>query len=502
MKTNPNQQRPSSDERDTVSTSGAETKSAKSQMKTAHYEIGMVGLGVMGRNFLLNMADHGFSVAGYDKDRAKVEALGQEAQQRDARGATDIKEFVSLLRRPRAVMMLVPAGPPVDSVINDLSPLLEMGDLIIDAGNSYFKDTDVRARNLTVKGIHFLGVGVSGGEEGARHGPSIMPGGPKDAYERVRPVLEAAAAKVNGDPCVAWMGPGSAGHFVKMVHNGIEYGIMQLLAETYDMMKRGRGMNDDETHEVYDSWNKGELNGYLVEITSHIFAKKDEKTGRRLIDEILNVAQQKGTGMWTSQSAMELQVPAPTIDLAVAMRDMSVFVKEREQASGIYQRPIRPLSGDRAAFVTQLGRALFGAIITIYAQGFAVLTAASAKYKYDLDLETVARIWRGGCIIRAALLEDICAAFRVKRDLPNLLLDPNLARKVMEHQEDLRQVVAQAVGSGLPVPGFMISLGYLDAYRSGWQPANLIQAQRDYFGSHTYERIDAKGTFHTEWEKD
>jgi 6-phosphogluconate dehydrogenase len=298
------------------------------------------------------------------------------------------------------------------------------------------------------------------------------------------------------------MGPGSAGHFVKMVHNGIEYGIMQLLAETYDLMKRGQGMNDDETHEVYDSWNKGELNGYLVEITSHIFAKKDDKTGRRLIDEIVNVAQQKGTGMWTSQSAMELQVPAPTIDLAVAMRDMSVFTKEREQAGALYQRPIRPLGCDRAAFVTQLGRALFGAVITIYAQGFAVLTAASAKYKYDLDLETVARIWRGGCIIRAALLDDICAAFRVKRDLPNLLLDPNLARKVMEHQEDLRQVVTQAVGSGLPVPAFMISLGYLDAYRSAWQPANLIQAQRDYFGSHTYERIDAKGTFHTEWEKD
>jgi 6-phosphogluconate dehydrogenase len=466
-----------------------------------HYEIGMVGLGVMGRNLLLNMADHGFSVAGYDKDPAKVEALRQEASQRDARGAADIKEFIGLLRQPRAVMMLVPAGAPVDAVIKDLLPHLDKGDLIIDAGNSYFKDTDVRARTLTEKGIQFLGVGVSGGEEGARRGPSIMPGGPKEAYERVRPILEAAAAKVNGAPCVTWLGPGSAGHFVKMVHNGIEYGVMQLLAETYDLMKRGWGMNDDEVQEVYASWNKGELNGYLVEITSHIFSKQDEKTGKRLIDEILNVAKQTGTGMWTSQSAMELQLPIPTIDLAVAMRDLSVFTKEREQASALYQRSLQGLTGDRAQFLTQLGRALFAGMVVIYAQGMALLAVASAKYKYDLDLEAVARIWRGGCIIRAALLEDICAAFHARRDLPNLLLDLNLSRKVMEHQEDLRQVVNQAVASGVPAPALMVSLSYLDAYRSAWQPANLIQAQRDYFGSHTYERIDAKGSFHTEWEQ-
>ncbi|MCX6925318.1 MAG: NADP-dependent phosphogluconate dehydrogenase, partial [Verrucomicrobia bacterium] len=305
------------------------------------YEIGMVGLGVMGRNFVLNMADHGYSVAGYDKDQSKVEALRQEAKQRDTRGAADIKEFIALLRKPRALMLLVPAGAPVDSVINDLLPHLDKGDLIIDAGNSYFKDTDVRARNLGAKGIQFLGVGVSGGAEGARHGPSIMPGGPKEAYERVRPIFEAAAAKVNGDPCVTWLGPGSAGHFVKMVHNGIEYAVMQLLAETYDLMKRGLGMNDDKMSEVYALWNKGELNSYLVEITSHIFSKQDEKTGKRLIDEILDVAKQKGTGMWTSQSAMELQVPIPTIDLAVAMRGLSVFAKEREQSSAIYQRSIR-----------------------------------------------------------------------------------------------------------------------------------------------------------------
>jgi len=465
-------------------------------------EIGIVGLGVMGRNLVLNMADHGFSVAGYDKDQAKVEALRREAQQRDARAAADIKEFLALLRRPRAVMMLVPAGAPVDSVIKDLLPHLDKGDLIIDAGNSYFKDTDLRARTLDAKGIQFLGVGVSGGEEGARHGPSIMPGGPKEAYERVRPVLEAAAAKVNGDPCVVWLGPGSAGHFVKMVHNGIEYGIMQLIAETYDLMKRGLGLNDDQLGKVYGKWNEGELNGYLLEITSHIFSKTDEKTGQRLIDEILDLAKQNGTGMWTSQSAMELQVPIPTVDLAVAMRDMSVLATEREQASAIYQRSIRRGNGNLDSLLTQLGSALYAAVIIVYAQGMALLAVASENYKYHFHLEAVARIWRGGCIIRAVLLEDICAAFHTRSDLPNLLLDPNLSRKVMEHQEDLRRLACQAAEFGVPVPGLMVSLGYLDAYRSAWLPANLIQAQRDYFGSHTYERIDAKGAFHTQWEKE
>ncbi|HEV2436413.1 MAG TPA: NADP-dependent phosphogluconate dehydrogenase [Verrucomicrobiae bacterium] len=473
-------------------------KGTQSQQR---HEIGMVGLGVMGRNLVLNMADHGFSVVGYDKDRTKVEALRKEAAGRNIRGAANMVDFIALLRKPRAVMLLVPAGPPVDSVIKDLLPHLDKGDLIIDAGNSWFKDTDVRVRNLAAKGIQSLGVGVSGGEEGARHGPSIMPGGPKDAYERVRLVFEATAAKVNGEPCVTWLGPGSAGHFVKMVHNGIEYGVMQLLAETYDLMKRGLGLNDDELHEVYALWNKGELNGYLVEITSHIFSKPDEKTGKRLIDEILDVARQKGTGMWTSQSAMELQVPIPTIDLAVAMRDLSVFEKDREQAGAIYQRSSRRFTGDRDTFIKQLGNALYAAMVITYAQGMALLAVASARYKYQLDLEAVARIWRGGRIIRAALLDDICAAFRARRDLPNLLLDPNLSRKLMEHQEALRRIVSQASESGVPIPGLMVSLGYLDACRSAWLPANLIQAQRDYFGAHTYERSDAKGTFHTEWEK-
>src|SRR5664280_409358 len=422
-------------------------------METERHEIGMIGLGVMGRNMLLNMADHGFPVAGYDKDPGKVEALQKESAEHDIHSAANIKDFIGLLRRPRAIMMLVPAGPPVDSVIADLLPHLETGDLIIDAGNSYFKDTNLRVRNLAVKGIQFLGVGVSGGEEGARHGASIMPGGPEEAYERVRPLLEAVAAKVNGDACVAYLGPGSAGHFVKMVHNGIEYAVMQLLAETYDLMKRDLGLSDDELREVYDTWNQGELNGYLLEITSRIFGKIDANTGKRLIDEILDVAKQKGTGMWTSQSAMELQVPIPTIDLAVAMRDLSMFAKEREQAATIYQRSIRRFAGDRNTFLTQLGHVLFAGMVITYAQGMALLTVASEKYKYHLDLEAVARIWRGGCIIRAGLLEDICAAFRARRELPNLLLDPNLSRKLMEHQEDLRYVVCQAAELGIPVSG-------------------------------------------------
>jgi len=477
-------------------------------METPRHEIGMIGLGVMGRNLLLNMADHGFPVAGYDKDPGKVEALQKEAAGIDIHGVANgihgvshIEDFIGLLRRPRAVMMLVPAGPPVDSVIADLLPHLEKGDLIIDAGNSYFKDTSLRARNLTAKGIQVLGVGVSGGEEGARHGPSIMPGGPADAYQRVRPLLEAVAAKVNEDACVAYLGPGSAGHFVKMVHNGIEYALMQLLAETYDLLKRGLGLSDDGLRDVYDEWNQGELNGYLVEITSRIFGKVDETTGKRLIDQIRDVAEQKGTGMWTSQSAMELQVPTPMIDLAVAMRDLSVLERQRKTAGEIFQRPIPPFGHDRKIFLDQLGHALYAGMIMAYAQGMAVLAAASDKYEYGLDLEAVARIWRGGCIIRAALLEDIRMAYRNQPGLPNLLLAPELFKKLSANQEDLRRIVCAAIDLGLPTPCFMTALGYFDGYRSAWLPANLIQAQRDYFGAHSYERIDIKGTFHTDWAK-
>ncbi len=467
--------------------------------KTRRYELGLVGLGVMGRNFLLNLADHGIPVTGYDQDPAQLEALRREAGGRDVGGAADLREFLRSLRRPRAVLLLVPAGAPVDSVIKELRPHLRADELIIDGGNSNFKDTDLRSRALARRGIHYLGVGVSGGEAGARHGPSIMTGGPKPAYERVRPALEAAAARVDGEPCVAWLGPGAAGHFVKMVHNGIEYGLMQLIAETYHLMKAGLGLSDEELHDVYTAWNHGETAGFLIEITGQIFRRVDGRTGRRLIDEILDVAKQKGTGRWTSQSAMELQVPAPTIDVAVAMRHLSALEDQRRRAAETLARRGGRLEGDRPAFLAQLREAFRAGMLITYAQGMAVLAAASSAYGYQLELQTVARIWRGGCIIRAALLEDIRAAYRDQPDLPNPLLHRALAGKLAAGEPALRRVTAAAAGLGLPVPAFMASLAYLDAFRSAWLPANLIQAQRDYFGAHTYERIDAKGTFHTEW---
>jgi len=465
------------------------------------YEIGMIGLGVMGRNLLLNMADQGFLVAGYDKDITKVDTLRIEAEERDIHCTDNLNQFISMLRRPRTVILLVPAGAPVDSVINELSPLLQKDDLIIDSGNSYFKDTDLRTIRLKNNGILFMGMGISGGEEGARHGASIMPGGQQEAYERVRQVLEAVAAKVNGEPCVTWLGPLSAGHFVKMVHNGSEYGMMQLIAESYAFMKQALGFSNDELKKTFNEWNHHEMSGYLIEITADIFGIADKQTGKRLIDEILDVAGQKGTGMWTSQSAMELQVPLPTIDIAVSMRDLSVFEKERDMASRIYHTPVINFSGDRNKFLIQLRNAFYVSMLTTYAQGFALLAIASKKYGYHLNPEAVARIWRGGCIIRAALLEDIRTAFQNKHDLMNLLLDPSVSKKINENLEDMRQIVSQASSMGIPVPAMMASLGYLDAYRSSWLPANLIQAQRDYFGAHTYERIDAKGTYHTEWLK-
>jgi len=470
-------------------------------METQSHEIGMVGLGVMGRNMLLNMADHGFPVAGYDKDAAKVAALRQESAGKNVRSADDIQDFLARLRAPRAVMMLVPAGPPVDAVIADLLPHLAAGDIVIDAGNSYFKDTIVRGRNLAKNGVQFLGVGVSGGEEGARHGASIMPGGAREAYERVRPLLEAVAAKVDGEPCVTYLGAGGSGHFVKTVHNGIEYALMQLLAETYDLMKRGLGMSTEELRDVYAAWNQGELASYLVEITSQIFGKVDDRTGKPLVDVVLDVAKQNGTGMWTSQSAMELQVPVPTIDFAVTMRDLSVLVEQRESASEIYRRATPPFTGDRKAFVERLGHALYAAMILSYAQGMAVLATASEKLEFGLDLEAVARIWRGGCIIRAALLEDIRVAYRNHPNLANLMLAPELSKKVIANEDDLRGIVCSAIELGVPTPCFMTVLSYLDGCRSAWLPANLIQAQRDYFGAHTYSRIDVKGTYHTEWKK-
>jgi 6-phosphogluconate dehydrogenase len=470
------------------------------EMAEQKYEIGMIGLGVMGRNLVLNIADHGYSVSGYDKDLSKVQELKSEAGSHTINAAQSLDKFVSVLSTPRAIMMLVPAGQVVDNVIRDLIPHLERGDLIIDAGNSHFKDTDLRSKSLGEKGILYMGVGISGGEEGARHGPSLMPGGPKETYERVRPIFEAVAAHVDGAPCVTYLGPGSAGHYVKMVHNGIEYGLMQLIAESYDLMKRGLELSDAELSIIYGHWNEDVLNAYLIEITSRIFTQVDERTGKRLIDVILDEAKQKGTGMWTSQDAMDIQVPTPVIDAAVVARNLSAMKSERESASRNIKVRATRFKGDRDAILNQLKSAMYVSMIITYAQGISQLHAASKVYDYRLNLEDVARIWRGGCIIRAALLENIQAAYHAQPDLSNLLNDSRLGNAVMAGQKDLRKVVSLAGKLGLPIPCMMASLAYFDGYRSAWLPANLIQAQRDDFGAHTYERVDAKGVFHTRWE--
>jgi 6-phosphogluconate dehydrogenase len=471
-------------------------------MITATCQIGMVGLGVMGRNLLLNMADHGFTVAGYDKDPRQVADLRDEAGDRPIQGAETVANFIALLRKPRAVMLLVPAGPVVDAVLRDLLPALEPGDLIIDAGNSHFKDTDLRQKTLEEQGLHFFGMGISGGEAGARHGPSMMPGGPRQVYEIVRPVLEACAAQVAGDPCVAYLGPRSAGHYVKMVHNGIEYGLMQLIAETYDLLQRGLGLSDRELGDVFEQWNRDELNGYLIEITAGIFRKLDEATGKPLVDEVLDAARQKGTGMWTSQDALELHVPTPTIDISVAMRNLSGLEVERTALTRKFGTPQPTSSGESTLAIEHVRRALYMAMILTYAQGMAQLSAASQAYLYNLDLATIARIWRGGCIIRSGLLEPIRAAYARQPGLAHLLLDDTLGNAVSERAADLRAAVQLAAGLGLPAPALMASLAYYDSFRADHLPANLIQAQRDTFGAHTYERVDMRGVFHTHWTEE
>lgn len=468
-------------------------------MTTEKFDIAMVGLGVMGRNLVLNIADHGFSVAGYDLDQEKVEALRQEGAGKPVLAVTALADLIAALKQPRAIIMLVPAGPPVDAVIRDLLPHLSAGDLIIDGGNSHFSDTDLRAKEVTSRGLGYLGVGISGGASGARHGPSMMPGGSASMYARVRPIFEAAAAKVDGDPCVTFLGPRSAGHYVKMVHNGIEYAIMQLIAETYDLLNRGAGLSNDQLAETYAQWNDTDVGGFLVEITAHIFRQPDDRSCQRLIDVILDEAKQKGTGLWTSQEAMALQVPAPTIDMAVAMRDLSVLKEQREAASKVLPATVGTYEGNQEELKSQLREALYVGMLVAFAQGLALLRHASDQYEYDLQLEDVARIWRGGCIIRAKMLEDIRSVYQRRGDLTNLLLDEPLATKVKSRHEGLRAIVRTAAALRIPTPGFMVSLAYLDAYRSPWLPANLIQAQRDYFGAHTYERIDRKGVFHTQW---
>jgi len=467
-----------------------------------HYRMGMVGLGVMGQSLVLNMADHGYSVAGYDKDPAKGKALLEVGAGKAVGFGATVTEFVAMLEKPRAILLLVAPARIVDAVLDDLLPHVEPGDLIIDAGNSYYKDTDARGKRCADKGVHFFGMGISGGEAGARHGPAMMPGGPKESWERVRPVLESIAAKVNGDPCVAWVGNGSAGHYVKMVHNGIEYGIMQLIAEVYDIFRRGVGLSNEELHQIFSDWNRGPLESFLIEITAQIFKKRDDRGGDGyLLDKVKDVARQKGTGKWTSQDALDLQVPVPTIDLAVNARDLSGMIDERTAVHKVLGSPIAVYAGDRAGFIQQVGQALQSAILLTYAQGFDLLRVASREYKYDLNLATVARIWRGGCIIRARLLEDIRAAYLAQPDLPSILVAPSIAAVVRETHPALRQTIRTAVEMGIPVGCLSGSLAYLDSLRSGSLPTNLTQAQRDFFGAHTYERIDSPGTVHSHWDQ-
>lgn len=467
-------------------------------MKEKSY-LGLVGLGTMGQNLALNIAEHGYSIVGYDRDPDQILALERASHGLPIQTAKNIQEMVANLETPRNVLILIPAGSPVDQVIQSLLPHLTEGDLIIDGGNSHFQDTDRRAADLQAHNLHYMGVGISGGEYGARHGPSIMPGGPPEIYPRVQAMFEASAAKVGGDACVTYLGPRSAGHYVKMVHNGIEYGFMQLIAESYDLMKRGMGLPPEKIHTTFSRWNDSDLDSYLVEITANILLTRDPKTGHLLLDLIKDSAEQNGTGMWTSQDALRLGVPTPTIDTSVAMRSLSKIREERKQASAILRGPDHTFPGVDGRSVELLGEALYAAQIILFAQGFSLLKAASEEYRYQLDLAKIADIWRGGCIIRSALLGTIDSAYVHQPDLINLLLDPKLSKEVNDQQRPLREIVTLATGLGVPVPAFMSSLAYFDAFRSSWLPANLIQAQRDYFGGHRYERLDEQGSFHTQW---
>jgi 6-phosphogluconate dehydrogenase len=469
-------------------------------MENNLFDFGMIGLGTMGRNLLLNMADHGFKAIGFDLDPVKGKLLEESATPgTKVKGENTLANMVNQLQTPRKIMMLVPAGKPVDDVIHSLLPLVSPGDIIIDGGNSHYTDTIRRVAFVREKGFHFMGIGISGGERGARTGPSIMPGGDPEAYEIVRPILEAVSAKVNGSACVAHLGNGAAGHYVKMVHNGIEYAIMQLISETYQLLHEGKGLSNDELHKVYRSWNEGELQSFLIEITRDIFLQNDDKTSGRLVDMILDKAGAKGTGKWTSQDSMDLGVPVPVIDIAVSLRDLSAAKEERVQASVLYKSGTREIAVPSEVFISQLADALYFSMIVCYAQGMALLFRASSELKMDIPLPEVVRIWRGGCIIRSAMLDVFLKAFKENERLPNLLLDKQVAGILQAKKQNMVTVIMHATQTGYPIAALMTSFCYLEAYRSEFLPTNLIQAQRDYFGAHTYQRVDMPGIFHTEW---
>jgi len=460
-------------------------------------DVALVGLGVMGENLALNLHGHGFAVTGFDLDEGKRAAF---AQRTGAAAPRSLPELVASLRRPRVLLAMVPAGAPVDAVLRELRPLLAPGDIVIDGGNTRFTDTKRRIAELAGSGILFVGAGVSGGEEGALHGPSIMPGGDAQAWPVVKPLLQAIAARADdGTPCCEWIGPDASGHFVKMVHNGIEYADMQTICEAYFLLRQLLGMQPREMSEVFAQWNGGELSSYLVGITADILSRTDPDTGRPLVDVIVDTAEQKGTGKWASQVALDLGVTAPTIADAVFARTVSAVRGERAAAALVLAGPKAQFAGDRAGFVEKIRCALLAAKICAYAQGFALLSAAGREYHWDLSFGTIAGLWRAGCIIRARLLEDIRRAYARDPKLANLLVDPHFAGVMEGCQQALREVVATAAQQGVPVPAFMSALAYYDSYRAERLPANLLQAQRDYFGAHKYERLDRAGKFHTHW---
>ena len=464
---------------------------------------GVIGLAVMGENLALNVESRGFPIAVFNRTAAKTqEFMAHRAQGKDIKAAYTIEEFVKTLERPRKILVMVKAGAPVDAVIEELKPLLEPGDMIIDGGNSLYEDTERRTQYLEATGLGFVGMGVSGGEEGALKGPSLMPGGTQSAYHELEPILTKIAAQVDDGPCVTYIGSGGAGHYVKMVHNGIEYGDMQLIAEAYDVLRNGLGLSNEKLQSVFQEWNQtDELNSFLIEITADIFGYIDPETQKPLIDFILDSAGQKGTGRWTVVSSLELGVPIPTIYAAVNARVMSAYKDERVAAAQQLPGPTHHYKGDVEAFIPKVRDALYCSKMCSYAQGMALIAKASADFNYHINLPEVARIWKGGCIIRAGFLDKIKKAFQDNPQLPNLLLAPEFKQSILDRQAAWREVLLLANELGIPVPAFSASLDYFDSYRRATLPQNLTQAQRDYFGAHTYERTDkAKGEFfHTEW---